>query len=130
MRAISAHLGLRRLEVLTSFSRPLPLAPSHAPPHAHVPSRAISHLGLHRLQVLTLTLTHTLTLTPTLTLTLHRLQVLTALFTYGALVTLPWRLANVHHLYCSTHSSEARRLAIYASSTIILYRTHMHMHMR
>lgn len=32
-------------------------------------------------------------------------QVLAALFTYGVLLTAPWRLANVHHLWCSVRSS-------------------------
>mmetsp|Transcript_30627 Transcript_30627/g.78137 ORF Transcript_30627/g.78137 Transcript_30627/m.78137 type:complete len:203 (+) Transcript_30627:77-685(+) len=33
------------------------------------------------------------------------IQVLNVLFTYGVLVTMPWRLANAHHLGCSRHSN-------------------------
>jgi len=35
------------------------------------------------------------------------IQVLNVLFTYGVLVTMPWRLANAHHLCCSPCSSQA-----------------------
>jgi len=34
-------------------------------------------------------------------------QILNGLFTYGVLVTMPWRLANTHHLWCSRRSSQA-----------------------
>ena len=33
------------------------------------------------------------------------IQILNILFTYGALMTLPWRLSNVAHLWCSRRSS-------------------------
>jgi len=37
------------------------------------------------------------------------IQVLTGLFTYGAIISLPWRFSNAHHLWCSRRSSQPGR---------------------